>query len=196
MRRALIAMHFQNDICEPAGRIPFARGDAVEMGRFLGVSRRALEGARARGDLVAHVHIAFAPNYSDLPRNCRLFLATEALGAVKTGSWGAAPAGGFAPAPGELALVHRANSAFYQTGLEQALRDEGVTEIAVMGLATQYSVEHTVRDAADRGFGVTLLRDCCASANPKAAAATFEAMQMLADVRDSADWLAAGVAQP
>jgi biuret amidohydrolase len=191
MRRALIAMHYQNDICDPSGRIPFARGESADaMQRFLDLSRGALGKSRARGDLIVHVHIVFAPDYSDLPRNCRLFLATEALGAVKAGSWGAAAAEGFEPAPGDLALLHRANSAFYQTGLEQTLRAQNVGALAVMGLATQYSVEHTVRDAADRGFRVTLLKDCCASANANAAAASFEAMAMLAEVADAEAWLA------
>ena len=192
MRRALIALHFQNDICDPQGKIPFARGDIDNLRRFLDYSRRALEGARAAGDLVAHIHIAFQPDYSDLPRNCQLFLATEALGAVTIGSWGAAPAHGFEPLAGELALIHRGNSGFYRTGLEEALSEAGVAELAVMGLATQYSVEHTVRDAADRGFRVTLLKDCCASANAQAAAATFEAMRMLAEVVESEEWLRRG----
>jgi nicotinamidase-related amidase len=63
-----------------------------------------------------------------------------------------------------------------------------VTDLTVFGLATQFSVEHTVRDAADRGFQVTVLRDCCASANAEAAKAAFEVMSMLADVAESTDW--------
>jgi len=34
-----------------------------------------------------------------------------------------------------------------------------------MGLATQFSVEHTVRDAADLGFHVRVFADCFASAD-------------------------------
>jgi nicotinamidase-related amidase len=60
-----------------------------------------------------------------------------------------------------------------------------VTEVAVMGLATQYSVEHTVRHAADLGYAVTMIRDCCASANAAAAEASFNAMAMLAEVKTS-----------
>jgi nicotinamidase-related amidase len=63
-----------------------------------------------------------------------------------------------------------------------------VTDLTVCGLATQFSVEHTVRDAADRSFQVTVLRDCCASANAQAAEAAFEVMSMLADVKDSTNW--------
>ena len=52
-----------------------------------------------------------------------------------------------------------------------------------MGLATQYSVEHTVRHAADLGYAVAMIRDCCGSADPAAAEASFKAMAMLAEVK-------------
>jgi nicotinamidase/pyrazinamidase len=45
------------------------------------------------------------------------------------------------------------------TGLEQLLRDEGVTRIAVVGLATDYCVLDTVVDATRLGFEATLLAD-------------------------------------
>lgn len=187
-RRALIALHFQNDICHPEGVVPFAvdraSGDAQ---RFLDASRATIARARAAGWLIAHVHIAFASDYSDLPRNCRLFRAVEPLGALKRGSWGAEAMHGFAPEAGDILLTHRANNAFHGTGLEATLHANGVTDLAVMGLATQYSVEHTVRHAADLGYRVTMIRDCCGSADPVAAEASFKAMAMLADVKASAE---------
>jgi nicotinamidase-related amidase len=141
--------------------------------------------ARRAGWTIVHVHIAFEPDYSDLPRNCRLFRAVETFGAVRRGSWGAAPMAGFEPEPGDAAFVHACNNAFQGTGLQALLAERGVAEIAVMGLATQYSVEHTVRHAADLGYAVTMVRDCCGSANRAAAEASFAAMAMLADVRNS-----------
>ena len=189
MASALIALHYQNDICHAEGRIPFAIDRAqANAERFLEASREALERARGRGWTIAHVHIAFAPDYADLPRNCRLFRTVEALGAVKLGSWGAAALEGFELRAGEVHLMHRANSAFFETGLQAMLDGRAVREVTVCGLATQFSVEHTVRDAADRGYRVTVLRDCCASADPVAAAAALDVMAMLADVRALPGW--------
>jgi biuret amidohydrolase len=186
MAKALIALHFQNDICHPDGVIPFAVDrSAVEPQRFLDTSRAMIAKVRDAGWIIVHVHIAFAPDYSDLPRNCPLFRAVESFGAVKLGSWGAVAMKGFEPAPGDIKLVHTSNNAFHGTGLERILSEKGVTEVAVMGLATQYSVEHTVRHAADLGYAVTMIRDCCASANREAAEASFRAMAMLADVKTS-----------
>ena len=189
MARALIALHYQNDICHPDGKIPFAIDRTATTSRsFLEASRKALERARQLGFVIAHVHIAFSPDYADLPKNGRLFHKVAELGVVKLGSWGAEPYAGFEPLPGETCLIHKGNSAFYATGLDAILEARAVTDLTVSGLATQFSVEHTVRDAADRGFQVTVLRDCCASANAPAAKAAFEIMSMLADITDLTNW--------
>jgi len=186
MTKALIALHFQNDICHPDGVVPFAL-DRTAAEPFLDVSRATIARARAAGWTIVHVHIAFAPDYSDLPRNCRLFRAVETLGAVRRGSWGAAPIAGFEPAPGDIGLEHSCNNAFQGTGLDAILQERAVREVAVMGLATQYSVEHTVRHAADLGYAVTMIRDCCGSADREAAEASFRAMAMLAEIEASAE---------
>lgn len=183
MSDALIALHFQNDICHPEGRIPFSlkrRTDEAEV--FLTNSRAALERARGNDWTVIHVHITFAEDYSDLPRNCRLFRAVEELGAVRQGTWGAAALAGFEPKDGEPLLVHKCNSAFRQTGLEAQLTSRGIERVSVMGLATQYSVEHTVRDAADIGYNVIVLSDCCASADRAAHEASLSTMRLLAEI--------------
>ena len=184
MAKALIALHYQNDICHPQGRIPFAIDRAgPDAAAFLEASLKALHAARAEDATIVHVRIAFAEDYSDLPRNCRLFRAVEELGAVKRDSWGAAPLAGFAPRADEIALIHNCNSAFRGTNLEEMLRARRIDRLSVMGLATQFSVEHTVRDAADMGFQVTLLRRCCASADLEAHLASLRTMAMLAEVQ-------------
>lgn len=184
MSDALIALHFQNDICHPEGRIPFSLNRKTEeAAAFLDASKEALERARAEGRTVVHVHIAFAEDYSDLPRNCRLFSAVEALGAVKRGSWGAAPLAGFEPKAGESVVAHNCNSAFRRTNLEALLKAREVDHLDVMGLATQFSVEHTVRDAVDIGYRVTVLSSCCASADPEAHRASLRTLAALADIR-------------
>ena len=106
---------------------------------------------------------------------------------MKRGSWGAAAFAGFEPQASDIALTHVCNNAFKDTGLETLLRERAVRDVAVMGLATQYSVEHTVRHAADLGLDVTMIRDCCGSANAQAAEASFAAMAMLAEIKSSSD---------
>jgi nicotinamidase/pyrazinamidase len=47
------------------------------------------------------------------------------------------------------------------TGLEGWLREQGVTELTVLGLATDYCVKYTVLDARQLGFAVTVIADGC-----------------------------------
>ena len=70
------------------------------------------------------------------------------------------------------------------------LRDRNIDCVNVMGLATQFSVEHTVRDAADLGFHVRVFADCCASADMEAHHCTLRTLVMLADVVKSSGFLA------
>ena len=86
-------------------------------------AQAALDAARAAGWTVAHVHIGFAEDYSDLLRNCPLFRKAETLGALKRGSWGAAPFAGFEPRAGEIVVDHNCNSAFRRTSLEALLAE-------------------------------------------------------------------------
>jgi biuret amidohydrolase len=190
MSDALLALHFQNDICHADGLIPFSldrRTSAAS--NFLSASKRALDEARRAGWTIAHIHIAFAPDYSDLLRNCRLFLKAEMLGALKRGSWGAAAFAGFAPMADEIVVATNCNSGFRRTALETTLNERGIERVNVMGLATQFSVEHTVRDAADIGYRVRLFPDCCVSGDMDAHRATLRTMPMLADVMESQEAL-------
>ncbi len=58
-------------------------------------------------------------------------------------------------------------SAFYDnsrdasTGLADLLRERGVDEVVVCGLATDYCVKATALDAVSEGFSVTVVRDGC-----------------------------------
>jgi nicotinamidase/pyrazinamidase len=47
------------------------------------------------------------------------------------------------------------------TGLEAWLREHGVTDLTVVGLATDYCVKYTVLDARQLGFGVRVVRAGC-----------------------------------
>jgi nicotinamidase/pyrazinamidase len=47
-------------------------------------------------------------------------------------------------------------SGFEATGLEEILRDPGITQVTVVGLATDYCVKNTALDALKAGFQVTV----------------------------------------
>lgn len=58
-------------------------------------------------------------------------------------------------------------SAFFEndhetaTGLEGYLRDRGISDLHLVGLATDFCVGYSAEDAARLGFDVTVVTDCC-----------------------------------
>jgi nicotinamidase/pyrazinamidase len=51
------------------------------------------------------------------------------------------------------------------TGLDGWLREQGITDLTVLGLATDYCVKYTALDALHLGFAVTLVREGCRAVN-------------------------------
>jgi nicotinamidase/pyrazinamidase len=49
----------------------------------------------------------------------------------------------------------------HSTGMGEWLRERGVTEVSVLGLATDYCVKFTALDARTLGFDVSLIEDAC-----------------------------------
>ncbi|MDB5716570.1 MAG: isochorismatase hydrolase [Sphingomonadales bacterium] len=56
-------------------------------------------------------------------------------------------------------VVKTTVGAFTSTNLEAILKSEGVTQVVVIGVATSFGVESTVRHARELGFNVTVATD-------------------------------------
>ena len=65
--------------------------------------------------------------------------------------------------PDEIVLDKTSVSAFNSTSIDQVLRNMRRDRLWVTGVVTEGCVELTARDAADRGYHVTLVTDACAS---------------------------------
>lgn len=66
----------------------------------------------------------------------------------------------------DILVTKRAVSAFAGTDLEARLRERGVTQIVLTGVATSAGVESTARAASDLGFHVTVATDACSDRSP------------------------------
>jgi nicotinamidase-related amidase len=70
--------------------------------------------------------------------------------------------------PGDHLVTKRTWGAFTNTGLEQYLRQGGVTQVVIAGVATSAGVESTARFANELGFNVTLAVDAMTDMNADA----------------------------
>jgi nicotinamidase-related amidase len=67
------------------------------------------------------------------------------------------------PLPGEIVVYKRSVSALAGTELDRLFRLRDINTLVLTGVATQFAVEGTAREAVDRGYRVVVLEDCCAS---------------------------------
>jgi len=71
------------------------------------------------------------------------------------------------PGPADLIVEKRMLSAFFATDLDFTLRQKGVRQVIVTGVATWACVLKTAFDAVELGYEVVIPADCCASPSPE-----------------------------
>jgi nicotinamidase/pyrazinamidase len=165
MTRALIIVDVQNDFCE-GGSLPVTGGASVAA-----AVSAALGGPDSWDHVVAtkdyHVdpgaHFGDPPDYVDSwPRHCVVgtsgadfhpALDTDRIEAVFEKGAHAAAYSGFEGRAGAI-------------GLAAWLRMRDVTEVDVVGIATDHCVRATALDAAREGFATTVLLDLTAGVAP------------------------------
>jgi nicotinamidase-related amidase len=63
------------------------------------------------------------------------------------------------PQPGDVVVSKQRIGAFLGTDLDETLRQRGVTQIFLTGVATSFGVESTARSASDLGYNVVFVVD-------------------------------------
>jgi nicotinamidase-related amidase len=140
---ALLVIDAQQEYFAPLGKLVLPDGPrAVER---IG---ETLAWARARGVPVIHVvHESRRPGASIfVPGSPALEIHPAA-----------------APRAGEPVIQKHLPGAFTSTALEEELRRRGVERVLVSGFMTQMCCDTTAREAAHRGFKVTVLSDATAA---------------------------------
>jgi nicotinamidase-related amidase len=142
------------------------------------------------GGLIISVHVTFSPSGAD-----RLRQPVDAPMAVPPGGlpadW-AELVPEIAALGAEVVITKRQWGAFYGTELDLQLRRRGVTTIVLAGIATNFGVESTAREAWQHGYDVVVVEDACTSVD--AAMHRFAIEKILprvSRIRSTADVIAA-----
>lgn len=90
-------------------------------------------------------------------------MSTEAASPLRPGQPGNAFKRATAPAPGELVVEKRVNSAFIGTSLEADLRRSDCQGLTIVGLTTNHCVSSTARMAGNLGFVTWVVSDATAA---------------------------------
>lgn len=182
-KTALIIVDMQNMCAHPdgwMGRLGADQGqpDALKE-RFEFIAditprlRKLLDHARANDVEVFHVRIAFRSNST---RDGKRGLLNREKTPLIPMDYDIITA--LVPLEDEIVLNKTSVSTFNSTSIDQILRNMGRDRLWVTGCVTEGCVELTARDAADRGYYVTLVTDACASSTH---AAHDDAVQRITD---------------
>jgi len=153
------------------GRRLNAQGSTVADARFERIerfvvpnARRLLEAWRAARRRVLFVTIgATLPDCSDAPPHMRkLFLELENY----AGSREHEIIDELKPLRGEAVVNKTSNGAFATSGIDSVLRAWNCDQLYMLGVSTNMCVDTTAREAADRGYAVTLVEDACGTTQP------------------------------
>src|SRR3954454_12215404 len=184
MTRALIVVDVQNDFCE-GGSLEVSGGAQVasDIGELLHHWTRGDDRAPAYDVVVAskdhHIdpghHWSREPDYAESwPVHCQV------------GTDGEAFHPNLDPQPFDAIFLKGNHEAAYSAfegrtvdgaALADWLRERGVTELEVCGIATDHCVRATALDAASEGFATTVLLDLCAGVAPDTTQAALAAMR-------------------
>ena len=159
---ALIIVDVQNDFL-PGGALAVPEGDTVipVINRYIDLFLLAKRPVFASRDWHPTDHCSFQAQGGPWPLHC------------VAGTSGA----NFAAAlqlPAETTVISKANirdkdaySAFEDTDLDQLLKQQSIKRLFVGGLATDYCVLNTVKDALAKNYAVLLLKDAIRAVNVK-----------------------------
>ena len=170
-RSALVIIDMQYATGHPDGALAQkmkAEGNNVTDWRFKRIetlvipnNQRLIKVMRAAGGKVIYVTIGAAlADCSDAPLHMRAFF--QSLGNYK-GQHAHQIIDELAPQPGDAIVRKTSMGAFASTGLDHLLRTLDREHLFMTGVSTNMCVETTAREAADRGYDVTLVEDACAT---------------------------------
>jgi nicotinamidase-related amidase len=187
--------HTLDDVCDPrrlalliydmqVGITSQVKGSDVILARV----RQVLDAARAAGVRV------FFTRHMSLPKELmgafqyRMAMAWQRIDDPdKVTPWFLRDTPGFAlvpelePRSSEAIFDKLAMSAFEGTPLAFALRDCGITAIAIAGIAMEVGIEPTARHAADLGFIPVIIADACGAGHADAAARSLASLAFAGD---------------
>lgn len=179
---ALALMDFQNYGVHPDGY--WAKRDPTMFGRLetsdvVANAARALDAARRARLHVVHVVNCWRPGHIDMDERMPMWAGRKGTDVAVEGSWGAQIVDALTPEPGEPVVVKRSISALAGTELPRLLALYGVRTVVLGGVATNFVVEGTAREAADLGYGVVVLSDASETLNDEWQRFSLEMMSMV-----------------
>ena len=203
-KTALLIIDMQRDFCASSGYLSIRGGDMTAVQAIIPRIVDIRSKCRDAGIDVLYTREGHRSNLSDLPR-CKQ-MKTKLLGAeigssgplgrlLIRGEYGWDLVEELKPNETEFVLDKPGTGSFYGTELDHILRNKKIENIIMTGVTTGVCVSSTVREAADHGYNVLVLEDCCAEFDQHTQDISIELLKVeggyLSTVSDSVTFLSA-----
>lgn len=152
-RTALVLIDLQHGILAMP-RAPYDSATVVSSAKVLAAR------CREAGGFVVQVHVGWSADRKDAPAQAVDQPAPVPPGGLPA-NWSEFVEG--VVQPGDHVILKRHWGAFYGTDLELQLRRRGIDTLVIGGVATNFGVESTARQAWEMGFNVVIAEDACSS---------------------------------
>jgi nicotinamidase-related amidase len=177
-RTALLVYDMQRGIAKQVSDAP----------RVIAACKAAIDAARRAGMRIAYSkHMSLPPAWlgSTQLRTAMAWQRVQNPQEVKSwfsrGSDAAEIVPELAPADNDLVVEKFAMSALTGTSLDFALRDCGIVNLVIVGIALEIGIEPTVRSATDLGLVPVVLTDACGWGNQAAGQRALETMKFVGE---------------
>ncbi|HZA06095.1 MAG TPA: isochorismatase family cysteine hydrolase [Nitrososphaeraceae archaeon] len=87
----------------------------------------------------------------------------------------------------EIVIDKHTASVFVDTAFERMLRNAGIITVVFTGIATEFGIESSARDASNRGFYSVVISDCVSSPDRNAHERSIENMRKIITIMTSKD---------
>lgn len=165
---AMLVVELQNDLCAPSlvdqKGLSGALARAVARRGVLANLAPVLTACRASGVPVLYATKERHPG-AEQPTNAPIYRSGGDTPKLIHATWGAQVVDEVAPLDGDIMLARFTSiDPSHGSELWETLARLGTRTLIVAGISTTFAVEGTVRAAANRGYAVIVLEDCCAGA--------------------------------
>ena len=174
-KTAVLVVDMQNDFGAKGGMFDLAGSDLSVIQQTVAPCVRIVAAARTIGLPIVYLKTAHSPDFVDMGREgSRYWQMCQRLKIGETtvapngepsrilieGTWNTEILPELSPSPNDLVITKKRFSGFYETTLDERLRELNVDTLIVIGCTTSICVESTIRDAYFRDYICVLPADC------------------------------------
>jgi nicotinamidase-related amidase len=177
-KTALIVLDLINGITESPYFNPY-----LEKYQIIAKANQLIQHVRRKGDLIIFVKVGFSDNYAELAHRSPLFSQNKPNNFLKLSESGTSFHPKLDYQSGDIVVIKHRISAFYSTSLEAILNSNEINHVVLCGVSTNMAVEATARDAHDRNYFVTIIKDACCAHDEEDQESSLRIMSSLVEIK-------------